>query len=181
MGLRNAPATFQAMINSILNDCINDLIVIYLDYILTFSDRMECHLKHLKLAFTMSRRNELYIGKIKFELMLEKTLFIGLTVGRSGVKIGDEHMRLVKEWPTPKSITEIPNFLGLVQIFWWFVKDFSKIAAPLTNLTRKHGYILKWDRDCYMAFTTLQEALDSAPIMQSPDWTLPVRCHKDAS
>lgn len=180
MGLRNAPATFQALMNSIFRDCIDDFVVVYLDDILIFSESREEHLNHLRIVLSRLRDHELYVGEKKFELMKTETEFLGLIVGRDGIKIGEERKRLIQEWPVPKNITELRSFLGLVQFFRRFVKDFSKIATPLTNLTRKHSHIGNWNEECEAAFNFLKESLTSSPIMAAPDWSRPFRCHTDA-
>lgn len=152
MGLRNSPATFQALMNSIFGDCIDDFIVIYLDDILIFSDTREDHLKHLRIVLTRLKEHQLYVGKNKYEMMKTETEFLGLIVGRDGVKIGDDRKRVVKEWPVPKNITELRSFLGLVQFFRRFIRHFSEVAAPLKNLTRKNGSISKWTRGAMRHF-----------------------------
>lgn len=113
--------------------------------------------------------------------MKTETEFLGLIVGKSGIKIGDDRKKLVRDWPTPSNITEFRSFLGLVQFFRRFIKDFSRIAIPLTNLTRKNANIGNWNNDCDTAFAALKEHLISAPIMRAPDWSRAFRCHTDAS
>lgn len=103
MGLRNAPATFQALMNSIFRDCIDDFVVVYLDDILIFSESREEHLNHLRIVLSRLRDHELYVGEKKFELMKTETEFLGLIVGRDGIKIGEERKRLIQEWPVPKT------------------------------------------------------------------------------
>lgn len=181
MGLRNAPATFQALMNSIFRDCIDDFVVIYLDDILIFSASKEEHLKHLRIILTRLKEHQLYVGSNKFELMTEETEFLGLMVGRNGITIGEDRKKLVKEWPIPKTITELRSFLGLAQFFRRFIRNFSHKAAPLTNLTRKNGSIRQWNTECHEAFNALKKSLVSAPIMQAPDWSKSFRCHIDAS
>lgn len=158
MGLRNAPATFQALMNSIFRDCIDGFVVFYLDNILIFSESREDHLRHLRLVLQRLKHNELYIEK-KFELMRTETEFLGLLVGKSGIKIGDDQKALVRDWPVPKNLTELRSFLGLVQFFRRFINDYFKTATPLTNLTRKHSNISKWDSVCDTAFQNLKTAL----------------------
>lgn len=181
MGLRNAPATFQALMNSIFRDCIDDFIVVYMDDILIFSESRDDHLKHLRIVLSRLRDHQLYVGRQKYELMTEETEFLGLIVGREGVRIGDDRKQLVKDWPIPKTTTELRSFLGLVQFFRRFIQDFSRIAAPLTNLTRKYSNISLWNEQCTVAFDSLKESLISAPIMRAPDWSKSFRCHTDAS
>lgn len=145
MSLCNATATFQALMNSIFGDFIEDFFVIYLDDILVFSNTRGDNLKHLRLVLSRLQENESYIGSNKYELMRSETEFLGLIVGRNEIRIGDDRKKLIKDWRTPSTITELRIVLGLVQFFRRFIRDFSRIAAPFTNLTRKNGCISKWD------------------------------------
>lgn len=112
--------------------------------------------------------------------MNEETEFLALVVGRQVVKIGQDRKRLIEEWPIPKSLTDLRSFLVLVQFFRCFFRYFSRLAAPLTNLTRKHRSISQWNDQCDAAFNALKEALGTAPIMGAHDWSRTFRCHKDA-
>lgn len=94
----------------------------------------------------------MYVGSKKLEMLFGETEFLGLLVGRQGVKIGDERKKLINDWPVQKSVTELRSFLGLAQFFRRFIKDFSKIATPLTNLTRKHSCMNNWNSECDSAF-----------------------------
>lgn len=181
MGLRNAPATFQALMNSIYYDVIDDLLVVYLDDLLIYSNSKEEHIRHLRLVLQRLKDNQLFLGKNKYELMTSETEFLGLRVGRNGISIGEDRKKLVKDWPRPKSISELRSFVELLQFFRRFIHQFSEIAAPLTNLTRKNHSIRDWDSGCDAAFRNLKERLMNAPIMRAPDWALPFRCHIEAS
>lgn len=167
--------------NAIFRDCIDDFTVIYLDDILIFSDSREDHLHHLRLVLKRLKENHLYVGQKKHELMRQETEFLGLIVGTGGISVGEDRKKLIKEWPVPTMVTELRSFLELVQIFRRFVKEFSRIAAPLTNLTRKNSSIANWNNECTSAFRSLKEVLITAPVMQAPDWSRPFRCHTDAS
>lgn len=113
--------------------------------------------------------------------MTEVMEFLGLIVAREGVRIGDDRKRLVKEWPMPKTTKELKSFLGLDQFFRRFIKNFSRIATLLTNLTRKYSNISLLNEQCTEAFDSLKEPLISAPIMRTPGWSKPFRGHTDAS
>lgn len=143
MGLYNAPATFQALMNEKIGDCIDVFMVVYVDDILIYSDSHEEHLHHLKTVLQRLDNNQLYVGSDKFELITTEIEFLGLHTRTNGVKIGDDCKKIVKEWPNPKSLTELRSFLGLLQFFMCFIKGFSKIAASFTSLTRKGGGIHK--------------------------------------
>lgn len=77
--------------------------------------------------------------------MKDETKFLGLTVGRSGIKVGKDRTKMIKDWPVPKYLTEVRSFLGLVQFFRRFIKDLSRIAAQLTNVTWTYSNIANWD------------------------------------
>lgn len=97
MGLRNAPATFPSLMNSIFREYIDEFIVIYLDGVLVFSDSKEEHLCHLRIVLTGLRDKELYVASNMYELAKEETEFSGLIVGRLVIKIGEGRKRLVLE------------------------------------------------------------------------------------
>lgn len=95
--------------------------------------------------------------------------------------MGEERKKIVRDWPKPKNFTELRSFIGLLQFFHRFIKNFSHVAARLTNLTRKGSGVHRWDDTCSKTFADLKDALCSTPIMQAPDWDRPFRCHIDAS
>lgn len=181
MGLRNSPATFQTLMNEIFYDHIGNFIVIYLDDILIYSDNREDHFKHLRIVLERLKENQLYVGKSKCEIMTEETEFLGLKVGKDGIKIGKERKKLVRDWPKPTNISELRGFIGLLQFFRRFIRNFSALAAPITHLTRKGRGIKEWDEECAKAFGNLKELLVQSPIMIDPNWSRPFRCHTDAS
>lgn len=126
MGLRNAPATFQALMNSIFRDCIDDFVVIYLDDILVFSDTREDHLRHLRIVLTRLKDNELYVGKNKCELMRSETEFLGLIVRRNGVRVGDDRRKLIRDWPIPSNNHRPEEFPRIGSIFPYVYSRFLK-------------------------------------------------------
>lgn len=90
-------------------------------------------------------------------------------------------MEILKNWPKPKSITELRCFLGLLQFFRRLIPDFAKNAAPLKNLTKKGFGVQSWDNNCDDSFQKLKDAITSAPVLVAPDWKKPFRGHIDAS
>lgn len=180
MGLCNAPATFQSLMNSIFFDFMDLFVVVYIDDLLIFSKTKEEHLKHLELVLERLEEHELYIGKNKCAFMQESVEFLGLKISKNGISIEEDKKKAIKDWPKPSSISEIRSFIGLLQFFRRFIRRFSEIAAPLTNLTRKNSGIQHWDSTCDTAFQTLKTCLISAPILMAPDWKSPFRCHVDA-
>ena len=181
MGLCNAPQTFQTLMNNVFHDCIDNFIVIYLDDLLIFSSTMEEHLEYLKKVVLRLKEKCLYASTKKCSCLQEEVEFLGLRVGRDGIHIGRGRVEAIEEWRKPTSATERRSFIGLAQFFRRFVKGFSQIAAPLTDLTRKGSGIHHCNADCDSAFARLKKALTTAPVLIAPDWEKPFCCHTDAS
>lgn len=181
MGLCNAPATFQTLMNSIFRDVIDKFLVIYLDDILIYSDSEEEHMKHVKLVLERLKENCLYISPKKCDFVKEEVEFLGLRAGKKGVRVDPAKIEVIQNWPKPENITELRGFLGLVQFFKRFIKNFSAKARPLTDLTKKDKGIAAWNDECSQSFEELKQTLISAPVLIAPDWTKPFELHVDAS
>ena len=181
MGLCNAPATFQSLMNRIFYDCVDVFMVVYMDDLLVFSKDKKSHLEHLKIVLSRLKDHKLYVSPKKCEFMKSEISFLGMIVGKGGIKVNPKKVEIIRDWPKPASLTEVRSFMGLLQFFRRFIKDFSKLAAPLTNLTKKGEGIQKWDNECDKAFEYLKKAITTAPILIAPDWKKPFRCHIDAS
>ena len=122
MGLCNAPATFQSLMNRIFYDCIDIFLVIYMDDLLIFSKTKEDRMKHLETVLSRLQKEKLYVAPKKCSFLEEETEFLGLIVGRSGLKVNPEKASVIKAWPRPRTITELRSFIGLLQFFRRFIK-----------------------------------------------------------
>ena len=181
MGLCNAPSTFQSLMNTIFYDCIDVFMVVYMDDVLVFSKDMKSHLQHLEIVLSRLKEHKLYVSPKKCDFIKKEINFLGLVVEQKGIKVDTKKVEVLKAWPKPKTLTEVRSFMGLLQFFRRFIKDFSKLSAPLTNLTRKGEGIQKWDERCDESFESLKSSITSAPILIAPDWKKPFRGHIDAS
>lgn len=135
MGLRDAPATFQTLMNLIFSDIIADFVVIFLDDLLVYNDSYEDHLNHMQIVLLRLMKNELYVGKSKCEIITPRTEFLGLPLGVDCISVGEDRKKIVRKWPRPQNLTKLRGFIGFLQYFRRFIQRFSQIPALLTNLT----------------------------------------------
>lgn len=179
-GLCNAPATFQHFINDVLRDLLDQFVIAYLDDILIFSDSLQEHRKHVSIIFERLRKNRLYIKLEKCEFEQTKIQFLGYIISPEGLSMDPDKIKAVVEWPAPRNIKEIQRFLGFANFYRKFIRDFSKVVAPITQLTKK-GQLFTWSPEAQAAFSKLKTLFTSAPILVHPDPELPFVVEVDAS
>ncbi|KAI4320605.1 hypothetical protein MLD38_034066 [Melastoma candidum] len=179
-GLTNAPSTFMRLMNHVLRAYIGKFVVVYFDDILIFSKNEQDHVNHLRSVLEALRHEKLYANLKKCEFFLESVVFLGFVVSSRGVEVDEEKVRAIREWPTPTTISEVRSFLGLAGFYRRFVRDFSTIASPLTDIIKKEvGF--RWGTEQEKAFKTLKEKLSSAPLLMLPDFSKPFEIECDAS
>ena len=93
--------------------------------------------------------------------------FLGNVISGSGIAVDPAKVAAIQDWVRPKNASDVRSFLGLAGYYRRFIKDFSKIAAPLTGLTKKNQ-VFRWDDKCEQAFVILKERLTSAPVLTIP-------------
>jgi len=131
-GLTNAPAAFMDMMNRVFSSYLDRFVVVFIDDILVYSKTKEEHEQHLRLVLQTLREHQLYAKFSKCEFWLDRVVFLGHVISAEGVQVDPKKVEAVMDWPRPKTVTEIRSFLGLAGYYRRFVKDFSRIAAPLT-------------------------------------------------
>uniref|UniRef100_A0A2N9FHU8 RNA-directed DNA polymerase n=1 Tax=Fagus sylvatica TaxID=28930 RepID=A0A2N9FHU8_FAGSY len=179
-GLTNAPSTFMRLMNHALRAFLGRFVVVYFDDILVYSKSLDEHIDHLHCVLTVLRKEKLYANLKKCSFYLDKVVFLGFVVGAKGIAVDEEKVKAIKEWPTPKSITEVRSFHGLASFYWRFVKDFSTLAAPLTEIVKKSvGF--KWGSEQDRAFIEIKERLCGAPLLALPDFSKTFEIECDAS
>ncbi|XP_021759457.1 uncharacterized protein LOC110724342 [Chenopodium quinoa] len=110
----------------------------------------------------------------------EKVAFLGHFISKEGVGVDPAKIEAVKGWPTPKNVSDIRSFLGLAGYYRRFVKDFLKIARPMTLLMKKE-YKFIWSDKCEEAFQTLKSSLTTAPMLTLPNGSGSYDVYSDAS
>ncbi|XP_057506500.1 uncharacterized mitochondrial protein AtMg00860-like, partial [Actinidia eriantha] len=179
-GLTNAPAAFMDLMNRIFNPYLDRFVVVFVDDILIYSPSVESHEEHLRIVLQLLREHQLYAKFSKCEFWLPEVRFLGHIVSGSGVAVDSSKIEAVMNWERPKTVFEIRSFLGLAGYYRRFVEDFSRLAAPMTRLTRK-GIRFVWNDACEHSFQELKKRLTSAPILVIPERGLGYTVYCDAS
>ena len=124
----------------------------------------EDHEGHLRVSLQTLRERQLYAKFNKCEFWHTEVRFLGHVVSASKVSMDSEKVEAVMSWERPKSIFEIHSFLGLTGYYRRFIEDFSRLAIPMTRLTRKEAKF-EWNDLCDEAFQELKRRLTLAPIL----------------
>ena len=181
MGLTNAPASFMSLMENTFREELDKFVLVFLDDILIFSKTLEEHEQQLRLVLQRLESNRLFGKLSKCQFFRREVEFLGHMVGREGVRMVDEKVRAIKEWPTPTCQKEVEQFLGLAGYYRRFIKNHSKIAAPLSELTgapkkgkaknKKEGSKKQfhWGEEQETAFRDLKAAICTAPVLALPD------------
>ncbi|XP_061993791.1 uncharacterized protein LOC133711705 [Rosa rugosa] len=141
-GLSNAPSTFMHLMNQVLRPFIGTFVVVYFDDILIYSRSEEEHLDHLRQVLEVLQENQLYINLKKCTFLTDKLLFLGYVVSSEGIHVDEDKVKAIREWPTPKTVSDVRSFHGLATFYRRFVPNFSTITAPLTECLKKGKFRL---------------------------------------
>ena len=179
-GLTNAPATFQAMVQDILRPLLDICVVVYIDDILIYSQTEQDHAKHIRQVFEILRSHKLYGKMSKCEFFKESVDYLGHVISSQGIATDPQKVASIKNWPQPTTLKEMQSFLGLCNYYRRFIADYSRIAAPLTDLTHKDTPF-HWTTQATDAFEELKKRMTEAPVLCIPDAELPFTVTTDAS
>ena len=105
--------------------------------ILVYSKSEEEHVKHLRIVLHVLKEKQLFAKLSKCEFWLREVSFLGHVISRGGIAVDPSKIDAVMQWESPKSVFEVKSFLGLAGYYQRFIQGFSKLALPLTQLTRK--------------------------------------------
>ncbi|WVZ79890.1 hypothetical protein U9M48_027415 [Paspalum notatum var. saurae] len=179
-GLTNAPAYFMYLMNKVFMEYLDKFVVVFIDDILVFSINEEEHEKHLRMVLQKLRQNQLYAKLSKCEFWLFEVSFLGHIISKGGISVDPSKIKAVQDWVAPQNVSEIRSFLGLAGYYRRFVKNFSKIAQPLSKLLSK-GATFEWTNKCRLSFEELKKRLTTAPVLIMPDVQKPFIVYCDAS
>lgn len=163
-GLCNGPSSFQRFINNTLMEYLDQFCSAYIDDILIYSQTEAEHESHVRKILQKLRDAGLQADIKKCEFHVTETKFLGYIVGRDGVRVDPEKVAVVRDWKAPTTVKGVQSFLGFCNFYRKFVKEYGRIARPMTNLTRK-TIPWVWTTACQESFDELKRRLLSAPIL----------------
>ena len=153
-GLTNAPAAFMGFMNRVFQPYLDKFVVVFVDDNLIYSQSEVEIEDHLRIVLHLLRDNQVYAKLSKCEFWLAEVGFLGYVVSALGVSVDPGKVEVLMSWERPNLVFEIRSFLGLSGYYRWFIENFSRLAAPMTRLTRKER-----------AFQELKRRLTSTPIL----------------
>jgi len=177
-GLTNAPSTFQDMMNHILSDLLDVGVLVYMDDILICAKTEEEYDHLVKEVLGRLQAHGLAVSPEKCVWKAQEVEFLGYVIGRNGITMSQEKVEAVLSWEEPKSLSETQSFLGFANFYRRFIKDYSRVARPLTELTKKTE---RWSRnpEAGRAFNELKKRFTTAPILAHFDIQRPVIIETD--
>ena len=138
--LTNAPASFQGYLNKIFAEKLDIFVIVYLDDILIYTDDDgDGHVSAVRWVLEQLRKFSLFANLKKCRFHQEEVRFLGYVVSSKGIRMEDERIKAVKQWPEPQSVRDIQVFLGFANFYRRFIQGFSRIAAPLTSMLKTLG------------------------------------------
>jgi hypothetical protein len=149
---------------------LDKFVVVFIDDTLIFCKTEEEHEKHLRMVLEKLRSNQLYAKFSKCEFWLIEVTFLGHVISTGGISVDPSKVNDVLNWMPLTNASEIRSLLGLVGYYRRFIKDFSKIAKPMTRLLERDKDF-DWTEECQVNFEELKKRLTSAPVLILPDIT----------
>lgn len=191
-GLKNAPSIFQRALDDILREHIGKICFIYIDDIIIFSKDNETHAKNLDIIFKTLQEANIKCQLDKCEFFKNKVEFLGFVISDKGVETNPKKIEAIAKYPLPKTLKHLRSFLGLAGYYRRFIKDFAKMAKPLSSLLRgEDGRVSKrnsakkfitLDEEAQEAFNKIKNALVSNEvILNYPDTNKEYELTTDAS
>jgi len=168
-GLCNAPATFQSFMNYIFSDLINEgHLVVYLDDILLFHDTLADLYKLTYKVLSRLPKYDLYLKPEKCSFDQTTIEYLGVIISEGSICMDPAKLQGITKWPRPTTVKQIQSFLGFCNFYQQFIHDYSKIAHPLFQLTKKDTPFT-WTPVHQNAFITLIHSFTITPVLALPD------------
>jgi hypothetical protein len=143
-GLSNAPSNFTRLMNEVLKEFLGKLVIVYLNDILIYSQSKEEHIRNLKYVLQKLHQEKLLINMKKCTFMKKELVYLGFVVSDERLKMDPEKVKVITEWSTPRNVFEVRSFDGLASFYRNFIRNFSKINAPIIDIIKKDRQPFRW-------------------------------------
>ncbi|PKU61488.1 RNA-directed DNA polymerase [Dendrobium catenatum] len=178
-GLSNAPSTFMRLMNHVFQPFLCQFVVVYFDDILIYSGNQEEHLQHLHQVFMVLRAQKLFINLPKCQFLVSRISFLGYVISDTGIEADPNKIEAIVNWPVPQSFTDVRRFHGLASFYRRFIRNFSTVAAPITEVLR--GEQFAWNNAAQTSFELLKRVIAEAPVLALPNFNQVFEVECDAS
>jgi hypothetical protein len=138
-GLTNAPTTFMRLMDDVLRPFTNSFVVVYLDGILIFNRTWEKHMQHIQQVLRTLGQHKLYANLEKCSFGMNRVQHLGFIVDEHWVHVDPANIQIIRDWPSPTTLTKLQSFLGLTNFYQQFMLGFSHIAWALSHVTKGGG------------------------------------------
>jgi RNase H-like domain found in reverse transcriptase/Reverse transcriptase (RNA-dependent DNA polymerase) len=180
-GMCNSPETFQAMMDSIFSDMIEEQkVIVYMDNILIFAENQEELQKRMKQVLQQLREHNLFLKPKKCKFNKTTMEYLGLIIQEGKLSIGPIKHSGIRDWPIPTTVKQVRGFIGFANFYRQFIKKFSKLILPLNNLLRNDTKF-NWNDQCQGAFEALKGRFLQEPMLMMPDHSKPFQIESDTS
>jgi hypothetical protein len=178
-GLCNAPSTFQSLMNHVFHPFLHHFVLVFFDDILIYRKTWTDHLTHVDQVLRLLSQHQLFLKQSKCAFGASEVEYLGHLVGKDGIRVDPKNIEAMQDWPHPKTLKILRGFLGLTGYYRKFVKNYGKIAAPLTALLKKNSFT--WTLATAQAFQTLKTTMCTTLVLALPDFTKTFVLECDAS
>ncbi|CAD6241240.1 GSCOCG00012617001-RA-CDS, partial [Cotesia congregata] len=169
-GLKNAPPTFQRLMNKVLMGMMGRGVFVYMDDIIVYSVTFDEHIAKIEELFDRLRQAGLQLQPDKCHLFRKEINYLGHIISANGVQPDPKKTDAVAKFPTPNNLKKVREFLGLTGYYRRFIDNYAKTSKPLTSLLQKDA-VFEWGNNQIEAFETLKNKLITSPILQFPDFS----------
>lgn len=191
-GVCNGLATFQRLMQVTMSDLVLQIMPVYLDDMLVYSQSFEDHLVRLEKVLQRLKETRLKVKVKKCHFLLSEVRFLGHQISAEGIGTDPDKIAAVQQWEVPSTVKDLRSYLGFCSYYRRFIEGFSQLAGPLhdvvnaclrnTSPSRSKQLVGSfWTKECQQAFELLKEKLTSAPLLGYADFSLPFTVETDAS
>lgn len=179
-GIKNGPPTFQRIVDRLLAQLDSNCALAYIDDIVVYSTSVTDHFKHLEQVLSLLHGAKFQLNSSKCELFKNGIQYLGHIINANGVAPCPENTRAIVDLPTPTNTKAAISFIKMAEYYHNHIENFSIIADPIFELTRKNA-VFEWNERRQHAFDTIKKLLTSRPLLRFPDSTLPFVVQVDAA